>query len=162
MVERSVPPPSGTSRQGRGVLVLILIAVLTAALLPVLSPGASAQSPSPEMAVPTASVPPLPAASLPPLPAESLPPPPSDAPSSSATEWEYRTLFVTWDSATLNWVADFSDGTRIEGLDAILNNEGRFGWELVAAVPELWQQIVENAIREDARRLRLFFKKPVG
>jgi hypothetical protein len=76
--------------------------------------------------------------------------------------WEYRTIFVTWDTSILDWVADFTDGNRIQGLDAILNNEGRSGWELVAVVPELWTQVVDSAIREDARRLRLFMKKPLG
>jgi hypothetical protein len=87
---------------------------------------------------------------------------PSAAPATTAVRWEYRTLFVTWDTALLNWVADFSDGTRVEGLDTILNNEGANGWELVAVVPELWTQVVDDAIREDARRLRIFLKKPLG
>ena len=137
--------PDGTSRPGRRGVVVALVVVLAAALIPTLSPAAAAQSPSPEASVPT----------------ESLPPPPSDAPGSTTSGWEYRTLFVRWDTQTLDWVADFSDDTHIQGLDAILNNEGKHGWELVAVVPELWQQIVENAIREDARRLRIFLKKPL-
>ena len=145
MTERREPQPDGTSRPGRRGVVVALVVVLAAALIPTLSPAAAAQSPSPEASVPT----------------ESLPPPPSDAPGSTAAGWEYRTLFVRWDTQTLDWVADFSDDTHIQGLDAILNNEGKHGWELVAVVPELWQQIVENAIREDARRLRIFLKKPL-
>jgi hypothetical protein len=144
MVERSSLPARGRARPGRLSTVVALIAVLAAGLVPTLAPSVSAQSPTPQAT----------------SPAESLPPPPSEPPGSTLPGWEYRTLFVTWDSQLLNWVADFSDGTRIEGLDAILNNEGQHGWELVAVVPELWQQIVENAIREDARRLRLFLKKP--
>jgi hypothetical protein len=128
-----------------------LLVAIAAGLTPAWSATAAAQaSPSPSGA---------PAESLPPPPASEPPGPGGDA---GAGAWEYRTLFVTWDSATLNWVADFSDGTRIEGLDAILNNEGRFGWELVAVVPELWQEVVDDAIKEDARRLRLFLKKPLG
>jgi hypothetical protein len=163
MTERRESQPDPTSRRARPGLVVALIVMLAAASIAVLSPAAAAQSPSPEAALPTASqLPtesPLPTESL--LPTASLPPPPSDAPSSGGPGWEYRTLFVRWDTQTLDWVADFSDGTRIEGLDAILNNEGTHGWELVAVIPELWQQIVENAIREDARRLRLFLKKPL-
>jgi hypothetical protein len=140
-------PPA--TRRTRTRLAAALLVALAAGLMPTWSATVSAQaSPSPSGGA-----------------VESLPPPPASEPpdaSADAGGWEYRTLFVTWDSGTLNWVADFSDGTRIEGLDAILNNEGRFGWELVAVVPELWQQVVEDAIREDARRLRLFLKKPLG
>jgi hypothetical protein len=146
--ERVMPGLRAVVRRGRRDLGIVALALLAATLVPVwAAPVAAQASPSPGIATAV----------------ESLPPPPaSDAPSKAAGTWEYRTLFVTWDSARLDWVADFSDGTRIEGLDAILNNEGRFGWELVAVVPELWQQVVEDAIREDARRLRLFLKKPVG
>ena len=86
---------------------------------------------------------------------------PGDPRTSTAPTWEYRTLFVTWDRDLLDWVADFSDGTRIQGLDAILNNEGRNGWELVMAMPEQWSEIVDAAILQEVRRMRIFLKKPL-
>ena len=53
-------------------------------------------------------------------------------------KWVYRTMYIEWkelkDSRGKKynaWVVEFSDGSRVEGLDAILNREGNAGWELV-------------------------------
>jgi hypothetical protein len=166
-----MPPPSSQEHHSSRALrrtrsTAAAIALLVPLLVMSLGANVSAQpSPAPtETPMPAAT--PAPSAALSPSPAPSAAPsqaPASTAaPGATAVAWEYRTLFVTWDANILDWVADFSDGTRIQGLDPILNNEGRHGWELVAVVPELWTQIVDDAIREDARRLRIFLKKPLG
>ena len=102
MTERRASQPDAASRPGRRRVAVALVLVLAAGVVPTLSSATAAQSPSPEASVPT----------------ESLPPPPSDAPGSTASGWEYRTLFVRWDTQTLDWVADFSDDTHIQGLSA--------------------------------------------
>lgn len=89
---------------------------------------------------------------------------PAAAPGTAASgAWEYRTLFVTWDSEALDWVVDFSDGTRTEGLDQILDNEGAAGWHLVSVVPELSVDLViDNVPSHDVRRLRIFLERPLA
>jgi hypothetical protein len=149
---------SGSTGIRRHSALVALVAILVATLLLAFTTAASAQpSPSPPIAPSaTASA----SATAAPGALPSAAPASPSAPDGATMQWEYRTLFVTWDTTILDWVADFSDGTRIEGLDTILNNEGVNGWELVAVVPELWTQVVDDAIREDARRLRIFLKKP--
>ena len=164
-----MPPPSSQEHHSSRALrrtrsTAAAIALLVPLLVMSLGANVSAQpSPAPTQ-IPTPAVTQAPSPSPSPAPsaAPSQAPASTAAPGTTAVAWEYRTLFVTWDANILDWVADFSDGTRIQGLDPILNNEGRHGWELVAVVPELWTQIVDDAIREDARRLRIFLKKPLG
>ena len=134
-------------RSSKAWLMAMMALALGATLLGSLAAGVSAQSPSPN----PDDIGRAPATVV-----------PGDPVIATGPTWEYRTLFVTWDSAAVNWVADFSDGTRVEGLDTILNSEGANGWELVAVVPELWTQVVDDAIREEASRLRIFLKKPLG
>jgi hypothetical protein len=134
-------------RPGRAWLVAVLAPTLAATLLALLTSGVSAQPPSPN----PDDIGRAPATVV-----------PGDPVIPTAPTWEYRTLFLTWDSDALNWVADFSDGTRIEGLDAVLNGEGANGWELVAVMPEQWTELVDDAIIQEVRRLRIFLKKPVS
>ena len=164
-----MPPPSSQEHHASRPLrrtrsTAALIVLLVPVLVMSLGANASAQPSPGATETPTPAVTPASSPSPPPAPsaAPSQAPASTAAPGTTAVAWEYRTLFVTWDANILDWVADFSDGTRIQGLDPILNNEGRHGWELVAVVPELWTQIVDDAIREDARRLRIFLKKPLG
>ena len=58
-------------------------------------------------------------------------------------KWEYRTLYIVWkelkDSRGRKyneWVVEFNDGSRVEGLNAILNREGSSGWELINLVTQ--------------------------
>jgi len=56
-------------------------------------------------------------------------------------KWNYRTIDIQLTDLKdpkgrkySAWVAHYSDGSRIEGLEKILTEEGRFGWELVNVV----------------------------
>lgn len=77
--------------------------------------------------------------------------------------WDYRTVFVVWDEATTDWRADWNDGSSTVGLEAVLDNEGSEGWELDSIAHEKYDLIVgAGTTSQEARRLRLIFRMPLG
>ncbi|MBN2550025.1 MAG: hypothetical protein JXB15_12755 [Anaerolineales bacterium] len=58
-----------------------------------------------------------------------------------------------------DWVVEFNDGTRVEGLDAILNREGGHGWELVNNVTEFSVGTSMHFGGANTTGFRAFFKQ---
>ena len=48
--------------------------------------------------------------------------------------WEHRTVLIPRDAA--GWFIEFADGSRLDGLDQILDEYGSKGWELVTLLPQ--------------------------
>jgi len=58
-------------------------------------------------------------------------------------KWEYQAVYIQLKELKdskgkkyASWVVEYGDGTRIEGLDVVLNSYGSHGWELVNLVTE--------------------------
>jgi plastocyanin len=78
-----------------------------------------------------------------------------------SSTWDYRTIYVVWDEQTFDWRADWTDGTSTAGLEAVLDNEGDDGWELVELAHERFDPVVNGeTTSQEARRLRLVLKRP--
>ncbi|HMQ31811.1 MAG TPA: DUF4177 domain-containing protein [Chloroflexaceae bacterium] len=80
-------------------------------------------------------------------------------------KWEYRTIYISWkelkDSRGKKyneWVVEFSDGTRLEGLSKILSPEGKNGWELVNILSE-YSEPVNHWGGNNTKGYRAFFKR---
>jgi len=74
--------------------------------------------------------------------------------------WLYRTELIHWDPVAATWFVTYSDDTRVDGLDAVLNGNGAAGWELVALFPEQTADaVVDGLTGQDSRRLRAVFKQ---
>jgi hypothetical protein len=83
-------------------------------------------------------------------------------------KWTYRVIYITWkelkDSRGKKygeWVVEFNDGTRVEGLNAILDREGSHGWELVNIVTEYSVGTSFQYGGANTTGYRAFFKKKV-
>lgn len=81
-------------------------------------------------------------------------------------KWTYRTLYIQWKEMKdsrgkkyADWVVEFNDGTRVEGLDAILDREGGHGWELVNIVTEYSVGTGQMYGGANTTGFRAFFKK---
>ncbi len=83
-------------------------------------------------------------------------------------KWEYRTLYIIWKEIrdargkkTNDWVVEFSDGSRVEGLTAILDREGNAGWELVNVLSEYSVGTGFQYGGANTTGFRAFFKRPL-
>jgi plastocyanin len=77
--------------------------------------------------------------------------------------WDYRTVFVVWDDTATDWRADWNDGSSTVGLEVVLDNEASEGWELDQVAHERYDVIVgPDTTSQEARRLRLIFRRPLG
>jgi hypothetical protein len=55
------------------------------------------------------------------------------------SEWEYITIVIEYDKKKKAWVAWSPEETQIAGVQAILNEYGRNGWELLNIQAEGFQ-----------------------
>jgi hypothetical protein len=52
------------------------------------------------------------------------------------SRWDYSVIAIAWERRLRDYAARAADGSRLEGLDAIVNAHGADGWELVALLPD--------------------------
>jgi hypothetical protein len=55
------------------------------------------------------------------------------------SRWEYITVIIEYDKKQKAWVGWSADGTRMAGLQEILNDYGTHGWELLSVQAEGFQ-----------------------
>jgi hypothetical protein len=70
--------------------------------------------------------------------------------------WEHRTVVVLRDTV---WFIEFADGSRLEGLDQVLDEYGSKGWELVSLVPQTYSTSAGQFGPFDASAYRAVFKR---
>ena len=73
--------------------------------------------------------------------------------------WEHRTVLIPRDAA--GWFIEYADGTRLEGLDQILDEYGAKGWELVTLLPQTYHTAAGHYGPFDVTAYRAVFKRPL-
>ncbi len=76
--------------------------------------------------------------------------------------WEYRTVAINLreiNPKNWSWVAEFSDGSSLAGIDHFLNSEGTSGWELINLVPEFGENQGNGHHQFLVERYRAIFKR---
>ena len=71
--------------------------------------------------------------------------------------WEHRTVLIQRDSS--GWAIQFADGTRLEGLDQVLDEYGTKGWELVTLIPQTYLTSAGQFGPFEASAYRAVFKR---
>ena len=71
--------------------------------------------------------------------------------------WEHRTVLIQRDES--GWAIQFADGSRLEGLDQILDEYGSKGWELVTLLPQSYVTTAGQFGPYDASAYRAVFKR---
>ena len=71
--------------------------------------------------------------------------------------WEHRTVLIQRDST--GWAIEYADGTRVEGIDQILDEYGAKGWELVTFAPQTYLTNAGQFGPFDASAYRAVFKR---
>ena len=82
-------------------------------------------------------------------------------------KWEYRTLYIFYKNDLKDakgkkystWVVQWNDGSQTEGLDIILDNEGKAGWELVNLVVEYSMGVGSYGGGANTTAYRAIFKR---
>lgn len=72
-------------------------------------------------------------------------------------QWEHRTILIQRDSS--GWAIQYADGTRLEGIDHILDEYGAKGWELVTFLPQTYLTTSGQFGPFDASAYRAVFKR---
>ena len=73
--------------------------------------------------------------------------------------WEHRTVLILHDSTS--WHIQFADGTRLDGIDQILDEYGSKGWELVTLAPQTYSTSAGQFGPFEASSYRAVFKRRV-
>ena len=83
-------------------------------------------------------------------------------------KWQYRTLYIYLEELKdsrgkkyKGWVVKFSNGSRVEGIEAILDREGNSGWELVNMMTAFSEGTGSQWGGANTTGLRAFFKRKV-
>ena len=71
--------------------------------------------------------------------------------------WEHRTVLIQRDAG--GWAIEFADGSRLEGLDQVLDEYGAKGWELVTLIPQSYVTAAGQFGPFDASAYRAVFKR---
>ena len=71
--------------------------------------------------------------------------------------WEHRTVLIQRDAG--GWAIEFADGSRLEGLDQILDEYGSKGWELVNLLPQTYATSAGQFGPFEASAFRAVFKR---
>ena len=71
--------------------------------------------------------------------------------------WEHRTVQIQRDES--GWAIQFADGSRLEGLDQILDEYGSKGWELVNLLPQSYITLAGQFGPFEAAAYRAVFKR---
>ena len=71
--------------------------------------------------------------------------------------WEHRTVLIQRDGS--GWHIQFSDGTRLDGIDQVLDEYGSKGWELVTLAPQTYSTSAGQFGPFDASAYRAVFKR---
>ena len=71
--------------------------------------------------------------------------------------WEHRTVLIQRDSTA--WHIEFADGSRLEGLDQVLDEYGSKGWELVTVTAQTYSTAAGQFGPFDASAYRAVFKR---
>jgi uncharacterized protein DUF4177 len=71
--------------------------------------------------------------------------------------WEHRTVLVVRDAA--GWFIEFADGSRLDGLDQVLDEYGSKGWELVTVVAQTYSTAAGQFGPFDVSAYRAVFKR---
>ncbi len=73
--------------------------------------------------------------------------------------WEHRTVYIS--RAADDWEVVYGDGTRLTGLDRILDEYGARSWELVSFVPHAWKTQAGQFGPFEVTAYRAVFKRRV-
>ena len=71
--------------------------------------------------------------------------------------WEHRTVLIQRDES--GWAIQFADGSRLEGLDQILDEYGSKGWELVNLLPQTYTTSAGQFGPYESSAYRAVFKR---
>ncbi|HET7771025.1 MAG TPA: DUF4177 domain-containing protein [Chloroflexota bacterium] len=71
--------------------------------------------------------------------------------------WEHRTVLIQRDES--GWAIQFADGSRLQGLDQILDEYGSKGWELVTLQPQTYVTAAGQFGPFEAGSYRAVFKR---
>ena len=74
--------------------------------------------------------------------------------------WEHRTVLIQRDES--GWAIQYADGTRLEGLDQILDEYGSKGWELVTLLPQAYLTAAGQFGPFETSAYRAVFKRRVA
>ena len=74
--------------------------------------------------------------------------------------WEHRTVYIS--RAGGEWQVDYGGGDVVKGLDAILDEYGSKGWELVAFFPQAWRTEAGQFGPYEVNAYRAVFKRRSG
>ena len=77
--------------------------------------------------------------------------------------WEYRTVWISYDKKQhKNWVVEYAEKPPLVGLNAILEEYGSRGWELVCLNPERFSAFPGfGTWHIEPQAYRATFKRPV-
>jgi hypothetical protein len=76
---------------------------------------------------------------------------------SRVERWEHRTVLINRGAS--GWLIEYADGTRLEGLDQVLDEYGAKGWELVTLIPQTYATAAGQFGPFDVSAYRAVFKR---
>jgi len=77
-------------------------------------------------------------------------------------QWRYVTLLIkSQGNREDNWYITQNDGTRLKGLDSILNTYRERGWELIQLTPERFSHSLLFIFSSQVQTMYAVFKRPL-